>query len=154
MPRMSARATAVFLAGILLLWFALPRLRPATDERVAVRETEYRLARASADGNTRALHGIVAHDFYAVNAAGDRETRQTLFNRYRASHWQVESFQEEELKIRLYGKTAVVTGVDHVKARDARGAAHDNAFRFLHVFRKRQGRWWLVAAQLAPVPTS
>lgn len=151
---MSARATAVFLAGIFVLWFSLPRLRPATDESVAVRETEVRLAHASAKGNVRQLNQIVAQDFREVNAAGNRETRQTLLDRYRASHWHVESFTEQGLKVRLYGKTAVVTGIDRVKARDASGASHDNSYRFRHVFRKRQGRWWLVAAQLAPVPTS
>ncbi len=151
---MSARATAVFLAGIALFWIALPRLRPATDESIAVREAEVRLARATATGNVQELNGIVAHDFYAVDAAGNRETRQTLLDRYRASHWQVESFQEQGLKVRLNGKTAVVTGIDRVKARDAKGAAHDDAYRFRHVFRKSKGRWWLVAAQLAPIPAS
>jgi ketosteroid isomerase-like protein len=153
MPRMSARATAVFLAGIFALWIALPRLRPATDDATAVREAEARLSLASAKGDVPALGKIVANDFFAVDVNGKRETRQSLLDRYRTSPWKVLSFRQESLEVHLYGETAVVTGVDRVQARNASGKEHAGAYRFLHVFQKRHDRWWLISGQLAAVPT-
>lgn len=153
MPRMSARATAVFLACIFVLLVALPRLRPATDDATAVRQAEARLSVASAKGNVPELGRMVANDFFAVDASGKRETRQTLLDKYRASPWKVQTFQQEGLEVHLYGETAVVTGTDRVQARDASGAVHDGAYRFLHVFQRRHGRWLLIAGQLAQVKT-
>jgi ketosteroid isomerase-like protein len=148
---MSARATVVFLAVIFVLWITLPRLRPATDEVVAVRDAEARLSRASALGDTQALSQIVAKDFFAVDASGKPETRQTLLNLYRTSPWKVVSFRQESVQVHLYGETAVVTGVDRVQTRDRAGHERFDNYRFLHVFQKSHGRWQLISGQLAPL---
>lgn len=151
MPRMSARATAVFLAGIFVLLVALPRLRTATDDATAVREAEAQLSIASAKGNVQALGRVVANDFFAVDASGKRQTRQSLLDLYRNGSWKVLSFRQDGLEVHLYGETAVVTGTDRIRARDAGGTVRDGAYRFLHVFQKRQGRWLLIAGQLTPI---
>lgn len=152
MPRMSGRAAVIFLAALALLWVALPRLRPATDDAGAVTELEGRLVQAATQGNAQALAGIVANDFFAVDADGNRETRATVLDRLRKNPWHVESFQQQGLEIHLYGETAVVTGVDRLQARDATGRDRSGAYRFLHVFQKRGGRWWLIAGQGARLP--
>lgn len=152
MPRMSARAAVFFLTGLVLLWVALPRLRPATDDAGAVRESEAKLVQAAFKGDGRALGEIVAENFFAVDADGNRETRATILNRFRTNPWHVTSFQQQNLEIHLYGETAVVTGVDRVQARDAGGQDRSGAYRFLHVFQKRNGRWWLIAGQGTHLP--
>ena len=138
--------------GLVLLWVALPRLRPATDDAGAVRETETRLVQAALKGDAQALGGIVANDFFAIDANGNRETRTTILDRLRTNPWHVASFQQQDLEIHLYGETAVVTGVDRVQARDAAGRDRSGAYRFLHVFQKRNGHWWLIAGQGAHLP--
>jgi len=152
MPRMSARAAVVFLVGLVLLWVALPRLRPATDDAGAVQQTETRLVQAALKGDSQAVGGIVANDFFAIDADGNRETRTTILDRFRNSPWKIASFQQQDLEIHLYGQTAVVTGVDRVQARDANGRDRSGAYRFLHVFQKRGGQWWLIAGQGAHLP--
>ena len=55
-----------------------------------------------------------------------------------------------ELKVHIYGQTAVVTGVNTVKATyDGKDTSGD--FRFTDVFVKRDGRWQCVATQGAKV---
>jgi ketosteroid isomerase-like protein len=152
MPRMSARAAVIFLTGLVLLWVALPRLRPATDDTGAVRESETRLVEAALKGDGQSLGEIVADDFFAIDADGRRETRTTVLERLRDNPWRVASFHQRDLEIHLYGETAVVTGVDLVEARDAGGRDRSGAYRFLHVFQKRDGRWWLIAGQGAHLP--
>jgi len=152
MPRMSARAAVIFLMGLVLLWVTLPRLRPATDDTGAVREAETRLVHAALKGDGQSLGQIVADDFFAIDADGKRETRATLLERLRSNPWRVASFHQQDLEIHLYGETAVVTGVDQVQARDAGGRDRSGAYRFLHVFQKRDGRWLLIAGQGAHLP--
>lgn len=145
MPRMSARASAVFLACIALLWVILPRLRPATDQASAVRETEMKLDQASAQGDIRALDGMMGSDFSTVGLEGDRETRSEFLDRLRESPWKIESLRQTGLQIRFYGDLAVVTGSDQIRGRNSTGEVRDTPYRFLHVFQKRDGHWLLIA---------
>lgn len=151
MPRMSARAAVIFLAALVLLWVTLPRLRPATGNVGGVQAVETRLARAEARGDTKALSGIIAGDFFSVDANGNRETRTTILDRIRANRWHVQLFQQEDLEIHLYGQTAIATGFDRVQARDAGGRSYSGTYRFLHVFQERKGRWWLIAGEGMPL---
>jgi ketosteroid isomerase-like protein len=144
---MSARAAMVFLAALVLLWVALPRLRPATDDAGAVQAIETRLAQATARGDAKAVGRIIAGDFFSVDANGNRETRASILDRLRANPWHVQLFQQEDLEIHLFGETAIATGIDRVQARDAGGRDYNGAYRFLHVFQKRNGRWRLIAGQ-------
>jgi ketosteroid isomerase-like protein len=153
MPRMSARAAVIFLAALVLLWVALPRLQPAADDAGAVREMESRLTRAAAQGNAKAVDGMVASDFFAIDSDGNPETRDTILNRLRTNPWRVKSLQQQNVQIHLYGETAVATGVDQVEARDVAGRDRSGVYRFLHVFQKRNGRWWLIAGQGARLPS-
>jgi ketosteroid isomerase-like protein len=145
MPRMSARATAVFLAGIALLWVLLPRLRPATDDVSAVRDAEATLDRALARSQIRILDNLIGSDFSTVGPDGRRETRSEFLDRLRDNPWKVESLRQENLEIHFYGGMAVVTGADRIQARDAAGQDRSGDYRFLHVFQKRDGRWLLIA---------
>lgn len=149
MPRMSARATAFFFAVLALLWVLLPRLRPATDDTVAVRDAENALAQASASGNFQALNQLIGSDFSTVDAEGNRETRSELLARLRTSPWKIESLRQGNLEIHFYGGMAVVVGVDRIRARNVAGQDRAEASRFVHVFQKRNGRW-LLATGMGP----
>jgi ketosteroid isomerase-like protein len=57
----------------------------------------------------------------------------------------VESVEIPEMKIRMHGDTAVVTGIYHEKGVDNR-QAYDYHDRFTDVWMKKAGKWRLVAA--------
>jgi ketosteroid isomerase-like protein len=57
-----------------------------------------------------------------------------------------------ELNIRIDRNTAVVTGVNHVKGKDDKGAAFDHRFRFTDTWIKRDGRWQAWATQGTRIP--
>jgi ketosteroid isomerase-like protein len=52
-----------------------------------------------------------------------------------------------ELDVRVEGNNAVVTGINHVKGTDDKGAAFDRKVRFTDTFVKRDGRWLVWATQ-------
>lgn len=143
---MSARAIVVFLAGIILLYVLLPRLRPAPDDRVAVREAEARINEAWARGEIGILNDTIGTDFSAVDAGGNRESRSDFLGHLRASPWKIESLRQKNLEIRFYGRMAVVSGADQVRERNAAGKDRSATYGFLHVFQKRNGRWLLISS--------
>ena len=59
----------------------------------------------------------------------------------------IESAELSETRVRLEGNTGVVTGVNHVKGRDDKGAAFDRWIRFTDTYVKRDGRWLVWATQ-------
>jgi ketosteroid isomerase-like protein len=150
MPRMSARATVVFLAVLALLWVLLPRLRPASDDISAVRATEARLIQASAQGDIPALDAMIASDFSTVDGGGNRENRTEFLGNLGTDPWKIESLRQENLQIRFYGDMAIVTGANDVQERNAAGRSRSEAYSFLHVFQKRDGRWMLIAGMGSP----
>ncbi|MEO6529048.1 MAG: nuclear transport factor 2 family protein [Gemmatimonadaceae bacterium] len=52
-----------------------------------------------------------------------------------------------EVVARVEGDAAVVTGVNHVRGKDAQGKAFDRRTRFTDTFIKRDGRWQVWATQ-------
>jgi len=59
-----------------------------------------------------------------------------------------ESFLRADLKVRVYGNTAVVTGLNTLESSATASGKHTSgAYRFTDVFVKRHGRWQVVASQ-------
>lgn len=52
-----------------------------------------------------------------------------------------------ELKIRVDGDTAIVTGVNHVKGNDDKAVPYDLRVRFTDTWIKRDGHWQAWATQ-------
>jgi len=59
----------------------------------------------------------------------------------------LESLELSDLTTRVEGDAAVVTGVNHVKGRDAQGKPFDRRVRFTDTFVKKDGRWQVWATQ-------
>lgn len=57
-----------------------------------------------------------------------------------------------ELDVRIDGRTAIVTGVNHVKGKDEKGVAFDRRFRFTDTWIKRDGHWLAWATQGTRIP--
>ena len=56
------------------------------------------------------------------------------------------SFALTDMKVHVYGDTAIVTGLNTIKA-TLKGKDISGAYRFTDVFVKRDGRWQVVATQ-------
>jgi len=58
-----------------------------------------------------------------------------------------ETLELSDLKVRVEGNAAVVTGVNHLKGRDDQGGAFDVRLSFTDTYIKRNGRWLVWASQ-------
>jgi ketosteroid isomerase-like protein len=58
-----------------------------------------------------------------------------------------------EMKVRIYGETAVITGRSTIKAK-VKGQDLSGEYRFTHVWIKRSDRWQVVASQVTRIAKS
>jgi len=59
----------------------------------------------------------------------------------------LDSLELSELNVRVEGSAAIVTGINRVKGRDAKGEAFDRKTSFTDTYVKRDGRWQVWATQ-------
>lgn len=62
----------------------------------------------------------------------------------------VESMTRDNVEVRVFGQTAVLTGVDTAKWL-YKGHVIEGYYRIIHVYAERDGRWQLVAIQACPI---
>lgn len=62
----------------------------------------------------------------------------------------VESMTRDNVEVRVFGQTAVLTGVDTTRWL-YKGHAIEGYYRTIHVYAERDGRWRLVAVQACPI---
>jgi ketosteroid isomerase-like protein len=93
----------------------------------------------------------VLHEGYAHHRPrGTVEDRAQYLENRKARRVDFESLVADEIKVRVFGDTAVVTGRSTAKGKDQHGAM-DEQRRWTRVLVRRDGRWQLVHFHGAPV---
>jgi ketosteroid isomerase-like protein len=121
-----------------------------------VRELEAQLSRAVVRGDRAFFDRVLAADFTHTSHAGKFKTRAAWMaedkvenrpGKPQAGKTTYEAFDVDDLAVRIYGETAVVTGRSTPKGRNAKGEPIRGRYRFLRVWVKRGGGWQAVAFQ-------
>jgi len=119
------------------------------DEEALTRiQHEWAEARVKSDSSyTRRLEAedctIVWPDGRIVNKSADLQTMtgEIVFS----------EFKIDNIRVRLYGDTAVVVGGGTIKARKATQDLLDGKFVWTDTFVRQSGAWKVVASQITPV---
>ena len=120
----------------------------SVEQEVQVEED---LRVAISKGDTKAYGRIVGDDYVFTNQDAVVRTKAQMVSAYDSGSLKYESVKFDEIKVHVYGDTAVVTGRQTVKAQD-NGKDISGQFRYTRVYVKRQGRWQLVATQVTRIP--
>ena len=103
-------------------------------------------------GDVDFLDQQTADDYTTVNGAGALSTKPEMMRSLRAGTTKVMSYELAELKARVYGNVAVLTGIyrdqSSVNGRDRRVNV-----RFTRVFVQENGSWRAVSYQQTPLGT-
>jgi ketosteroid isomerase-like protein len=121
----------------------------ASDERELtqlVKDLKAALVKADIAFLERVLH----QDYVHQGPRGTVENRAQYLENRKTGRVAFESLVADEIKVRLYGDTAVVTYRSTAKGKDQQGAI-DEKRRWTHVFVRRDGRWQLVHSQGTPI---
>jgi hypothetical protein len=121
-----------------------------------IRALEAQLSRAVVAGDRAFFERVLAGDFTHTSHSGKFKTRAEWMaedkSESRRTKPQVgktvyEAFDVDDLAVRVYGETAVVTGRSTPKGRTAKGEPMRGQYRFLRVWVKQSGGWRAVAFQ-------
>jgi len=88
---------------------------------------------------------VLDDDFVITFEDGSTYSKTGYLSYSASSSTRVELAEILEMKVRMHGETAVVTGVYHEKGVDAQ-KEYDYRDRFTDIWMKKSGRWRLVAA--------
>ena len=127
-----------------------PRARDATSTEQAVQQQDQERIRAQITADTLALRRIYADDFLGIGPTGVVRNKAQVIADFTSHALTYQSITTAEVRVRIYGNTAVETGRSTMVGQDL-GKAVPRANRFTRVWVMTAGRWQLVANHYSPV---
>jgi ketosteroid isomerase-like protein len=113
-----------------------------SDDERQVSQLEQDLIEAFRHNDAAALERILADDFVFTDPRGASITKDLWLEDLRSGAFAFESVEIEDIRVRLAGDAALVTGLVTLKAR-ARAGVYNGQFGVIDVYMKREGRWQL-----------
>jgi len=111
-----------------------------------IQKLEERRFQAMVHVDIAALDRILADDLSYTHSGGKVDTKATFLAALRSGELKYESIRTEDIKARVYGNSAVVTGRGEIKVKSGNQEL-SFPIRFTDVYVKRAGRWVMVAWQ-------
>ncbi len=122
---------------------------PQTEEEI--RQQEVRRFEAIVRGDLAALERILSDDLSYTHATGVFETKAEFLDKLKSGQLKYEAFAPEDIRVRVYGTTGVVTGIARVRVQ-VKGELLQFQLRFTDVYVKKDDRWQMVAWQATRLP--
>jgi hypothetical protein len=117
----------------------------ANDEEKILLEMEQIRVRAYIDFNRQALEEILTDDYDYITSRGKIITRAQLISALENREVVFDSIDLDEVRIRVYGGAAVMTGKLHEVGKSG-AEPFDEQFRFTRIFIKQADGNWRSAA--------
>ena len=114
-----------------------------SDEKANVLAVEKNTADAFTKHNIVGLNAAFADDATIISATGEVMTKQQLLQTVQ----NINSASVSDLKVRVDGGSAVVTGIEIETGKDNNGIAYSNKMRFTDVFIKSKNAWIIISSQ-------
>lgn len=128
------------------------RTRDAAGAAEAVQQQDQERIRAQIAADAVALRRIYADDFLGIGPTGVVRNKADVIADFAAHTLTYQSIKTAEVRVRVYGITAVETGRSIMVGQDG-GKTVPSENRFTRVWVMRDGRWQLVANHYSPITT-
>lgn len=143
---------AIWFVSLLSAAVTLEGRQRKADSDAAISQTlqaiEQAWLNAEKNHDAAAFEKLVADDWMAITPEGKSQTKAERAAEIKTS--QIASATLGNMKVRVFGDTAVVTGTDdEVNMKD--GKKSSSHYAWMDVFVKRNGKWLAVASQTARI---
>ena len=112
-----------------------------------IRDLEGQINAAVVSGDLHVFERLLADDFTHTNQSGIFRTRAQWLANHKPGQSPYDAYDVDDMKIRVYGDTTVVTARTTPRGRDSKGKPITGQYRYLRVWAKRDGQWRAVAFQ-------
>src|SRR6476469_8401831 len=145
--RLAIGFTIVGLAFAIGLWSANVSARSSSDKvREEIRALETARNEAIVHGDVAALDRMTSDDYTFITLRGELRTKSDILKGFASGSFHYESRQISDLKVRVHGDTAIVTGQSVQKGME-NGKDYSGDYRFTRVYVRENGHWLTVALQ-------
>jgi uncharacterized protein (TIGR02246 family) len=125
-----------------------------TTDSARLRAIQQELATAWAARDRETIERLIAPDWTVTHVEGQRLTRPEVFRMMLGTDTnQMEPSTIDDVEVRVFGDTAVVTGRNHARGTQS-GTPFDVRLRFTDVFVRRDGQWQAVASHATLITNS
>lgn len=114
-------------------------------------QMERNWAKAIVERNIAKVREIVAADAVLTTPDGTVQSLDDDLAELQSGAFTAELYDSFDMRVKLYGDCAVVTGKTKLKGK-YNGENVQDQFRWTDTFVKRKGRWQVVASQATPLP--
>jgi ketosteroid isomerase-like protein len=137
---------SLMMGSLLLLAAVSAHAQPQSQRSVVdeIRNVDRERIQAQVNADAVALDRIYADDFIGVGPSGTLRTKKDVLADFKSGSLKFQSITTDDVLIRVYGNTAVETGLSTMKGQDAEKVVPEEN-RFTRVWIKQGGRWRLVA---------
>jgi ketosteroid isomerase-like protein len=112
-------------------------------------EAQWRAGVLQNDVNT--ANQLLADDYLGINPNGTLETKADALAQRRSGTMKVSSIEPANIKVRVYGDTAVVTSLVDVQGRDG-DRDISGRYHYTRVYSRRGGEWKIVSFEASRLP--
>ena len=123
----------------------------ASETEATLRALDRRRLEAMRVVDLRALDTLLADDLTYTHTTGKVDDKGSLLEDLHLGRLVYDSIVPSDVRVRIYGRSAVLTGAVRMQAR-ANGAAARFTARFTELYVNNEGRWQLTAWQSTRVP--
>jgi ketosteroid isomerase-like protein len=117
-----------------------------SDAAEQIRALEKAFDAAIVRRDVSALDKMTGDDFTLISLNGELHAKAEVLKYFATHASEYEYRKTDNLRIRMYGDAAVVTGRT-IQTIQENGKDHSDAYRFTRVYVRREGHWLLVALQ-------
>ena len=137
---------------------ALPPEPPKAAPTPALTEDEQTLLKLEQDWGDATMKGDVAfvdraeaEEYVYTDPNGQLSNKKDSLEAAKGGAAKISSFKIRDVKVHVYGDSAVLTGQTQLKGKDENGADFSGDYRWTDVFVRRDGRWQAVASQATTI---
>ena len=141
----------ILLSALTMCVLSVPSIRGAAQEdpeASQVRALDFKLTEAYKQRQFDLLASLLDDDFVITFEDGNVYGKTGYISFSATSTIKVDVAEMTDVKVRMHGNTAILTGVYHEKGKD-KGGPYDYRDRFTDVWMKASGKWRLVASHYA-----
>jgi len=142
---------------VAVLGFMLSPFLPAQTASISgdlqeqIKQLERDRQDAFVHNDIAALEQSTADDYTTINSSGKIADKAQMMSNLRAGRTKVLSVKLDDMKVRVYGNTAVLTG-RYQDANVKDGVRKESHALFMRIFVKNNGQWQAVAYQQTSIP--
>jgi hypothetical protein len=107
---------------------------------------EHTKDKAYQTGDKQLLDRLYADDYVAISSTGVKTTKKQILDFFVRPNI-FESHTSDDLSVRIFGDTALVTGIQKRKFYKDIKSGGEDSLRFTDIYVLQQGQWRIVAAQ-------